>query len=169
MAERLGNWAINQKVRFPAVQNDVVSLGKTLHPTGECPCTCCKSFWVRVSAKCKREVGLKSRDRVWMVVGKEVDIPDPFCVFSTSASELSLQHAAISNHSRTASQPASQLANPFMCSQRMKRVLRVMAPIAFMPVCMFVCLTVSIVASMSNCQTVSSSQLCLKSMYTAQG
>ena len=35
MVERLGNRAINQKVAglFQAVQNDVVSLGKALHPT----------------------------------------------------------------------------------------------------------------------------------------
>ena len=33
MAERLGNRAINQKVRFPTVPNDVVSLGKALRPT----------------------------------------------------------------------------------------------------------------------------------------
>ena len=51
MAERLGNRAINQKVTgsCPAVQKDVVSLGKALHPTclgGECPCTYCKSLWI---------------------------------------------------------------------------------------------------------------------------
>ena len=35
MAERLGNGALNQKVAgsIPAVQYDVVSLGKALHPT----------------------------------------------------------------------------------------------------------------------------------------
>ena len=35
MAERLGNRAINQKVAglIPAAQNDIVSLGKALHPT----------------------------------------------------------------------------------------------------------------------------------------
>ena len=35
MAEQIGNQAINQKVAgsIPAVQNDVVSLGKALHPT----------------------------------------------------------------------------------------------------------------------------------------
>ena len=35
MAEWLGNQAINQKVAglIPAKQNDVVSLGKVLHPT----------------------------------------------------------------------------------------------------------------------------------------
>ena len=35
MAERLGSWDINQKVAgsIMAVQNDVVSLGKVLHPT----------------------------------------------------------------------------------------------------------------------------------------
>ena len=35
VAERLGNRASNQKVAgsIPAVQNDVVSLGKALHPT----------------------------------------------------------------------------------------------------------------------------------------
>ena len=55
MAERLGNQAINQKVAgtILAVHNDVVSLGKALHPTcpGECPCTYCKLFWIRASAK----------------------------------------------------------------------------------------------------------------------
>ena len=37
-------------------KNEVVSLGKPLHPTclgGECPCTYCKSLWIRASAKCK--------------------------------------------------------------------------------------------------------------------
>ena len=41
--------------RFPAVQNDIVSLGKALHPTclgGKCPCAYCKSLWIRASAKC---------------------------------------------------------------------------------------------------------------------
>ena len=35
MAERLGSWAINQKVvgSIPGRSNDVVSLGKALHPT----------------------------------------------------------------------------------------------------------------------------------------
>ena len=35
MAERLGSWAINQKVvgSITAMLNDVVSLGKALHPT----------------------------------------------------------------------------------------------------------------------------------------
>ena len=35
IAERLGNRAINQKVAglIPGLQNDVVSLGKALHPT----------------------------------------------------------------------------------------------------------------------------------------
>ena len=58
MAERLGNQAINQKVAglIPAVPNDVVSLGKALHPVthllrGECPCIYCKLLWIRVSAK----------------------------------------------------------------------------------------------------------------------
>ena len=45
-------------VRFPAVPNDDVSLGKALHPTchrgecpcRECPCTYCKSLWIRASA-----------------------------------------------------------------------------------------------------------------------
>ena len=35
MAERLGNRALNQKVAgsIPGVPNDIVSLGKALHPT----------------------------------------------------------------------------------------------------------------------------------------
>ena len=43
MVEQLGKRAIIR--RFPAVPNDVVSLGKALHPTclgGERPCTYCK-------------------------------------------------------------------------------------------------------------------------------
>ena len=40
-------------VWFPGVQNDVVPLGKALHPTclWECTCTYWKSLWIRVSAK----------------------------------------------------------------------------------------------------------------------
>ena len=34
MAEQLGNRAINQRVRFLAVQNDVVSLGEALFASG---------------------------------------------------------------------------------------------------------------------------------------
>ena len=54
--ERLGNRAGNPKAAgsIPGRANDVVSLGKALHPTclgGECPCTDCKSLWIRVSAK----------------------------------------------------------------------------------------------------------------------
>ena len=35
MAERLGKWAINQKVAgsIPGHANEIVSLGKALHPT----------------------------------------------------------------------------------------------------------------------------------------
>ena len=48
MTERLGNQASNQKVAgsIQPVTNDVVSLGKPLHPTclGE-------SLWIRASAK----------------------------------------------------------------------------------------------------------------------
>ena len=56
MAERLGNRAINQRlpVRFPAMLNDVVSFGQGTSPylpLGESPCTCCKSLWIRASAK----------------------------------------------------------------------------------------------------------------------
>ena len=54
MAERLGSQAINQKVAgsIPAVSNNVVSLGKALHPTclGE---NVPVSLWIRASAKCK--------------------------------------------------------------------------------------------------------------------
>ena len=53
MAERLGNRAIKQKFAdgsIPGRINDVVSLGTYL-PQGECPCTYCKSLWIRVSAK----------------------------------------------------------------------------------------------------------------------
>ena len=59
MAERLGNQAINPKVGdlIPAVQNNIVSLGKALHFTflGRMSLylTYCKSLWVRASAKCK--------------------------------------------------------------------------------------------------------------------
>ena len=52
MAERLGNLAFNQKVAgsIPGVSDDVVSLGKALHPT--CLGTLyCKLFWIRASAK----------------------------------------------------------------------------------------------------------------------
>ena len=40
-------------VRFPAIPNDVVFLGKALHPTclGGSLCTYCKSLWIRASAK----------------------------------------------------------------------------------------------------------------------
>ena len=51
MAERLGNCAINQKV-----SGLIPGHAKVLHPTclvGVCPCTYCKSLWIRVSAKCK--------------------------------------------------------------------------------------------------------------------
>ena len=48
VAERLGNRAINQKVAGSTlpVTNDVMFLGKALHPTcpWECPCTHCKSL-----------------------------------------------------------------------------------------------------------------------------
>ena len=57
MAERLGNRAIYIRrlpVRFPAVRNEIVSLGNALHPT------CLggmslyfQSLWIRASAKCK--------------------------------------------------------------------------------------------------------------------
>ena len=55
MAERLGNQAITQKVAGSiSPKNDVVSLGKALHPlhppSGECPCTSCKSLWIKASA-----------------------------------------------------------------------------------------------------------------------
>ena len=55
MAERLGIGLLIRRVpvRFPAVPNDVASLGKALHllASGECPCTYCKSLCIRVSAK----------------------------------------------------------------------------------------------------------------------
>ena len=56
MAEQLRNQAVNHKVAgsIPGKPNDVVSLGKALHPTclrGECPCTNYKSLWIRASAK----------------------------------------------------------------------------------------------------------------------
>ena len=56
MAERLGNRAINQKVvgLIPSVQKGSCVLEQETSPylpRGECPCTYCKSLWIRASAK----------------------------------------------------------------------------------------------------------------------
>ena len=50
MAERLENWAINQKVA--GYLCCVLGQGTSPYlPRGECPCTYCKSLWIRASAK----------------------------------------------------------------------------------------------------------------------
>ena len=54
MAERLGNRASNQKVAgsISGHANYIVSLGKALQlPRDRCPCTDCKSLWIRAFAK----------------------------------------------------------------------------------------------------------------------
>ena len=57
MAERLGSWAFNQKVvgsiSGRAILRCVLGQGTSPYlPRGECPCTYCKSLWIRASAKC---------------------------------------------------------------------------------------------------------------------
>ena len=56
MAEWLGNRAINQKVAssIPGLAKCCCVLGQGTSPylpRGECPCTYCKSLWIRASAK----------------------------------------------------------------------------------------------------------------------
>ena len=56
LAERLGNWAINQEVAssIPGRAKLCCVLGQGTSPylpRGECPCTYCKSLWIRASAK----------------------------------------------------------------------------------------------------------------------
>ena len=56
MAERLGNWASNQKVAgsIPGRDKGCCDLGQGTScylPRRECPCTYCKSLWIRASAK----------------------------------------------------------------------------------------------------------------------
>ena len=53
MAERLGNQASNQKVAgsIPGCAKLCCVLGQGTCLGGECPCTYCKSLWIRASAK----------------------------------------------------------------------------------------------------------------------
>ena len=58
MAERLGSWAINQKVASSipgcAILCCVLGQGTSPYwPRGKYPCTYCKSLWIRASTKCK--------------------------------------------------------------------------------------------------------------------
>ena len=62
MAEQLGSRAINQKVAGSISDRGegrcVLGQGTSPYlPRGECPCTYCKSLWIRVSAKCKCKQG----------------------------------------------------------------------------------------------------------------
>ena len=53
VAERLGNRDSNQKVTgsIPVCEKLRCVLGQGTSPYLECPCTYCKSLWIRVSAK----------------------------------------------------------------------------------------------------------------------
>ena len=58
MAERLWNRATNHKVAGSILSHAklrcVLGQGTSPYlPRGECPCTYCKSLWIRASAKCK--------------------------------------------------------------------------------------------------------------------
>ena len=53
MGEQLGNRAMNQKVAgsIPGMMLCPWARHFTLLASGECPCTYCKSLWIRASAK----------------------------------------------------------------------------------------------------------------------
>ena len=105
---RWGSRASNPKVAgsIPRrAQNDVVSLGKALHPTylggGECPCIYCKSLWIRASAKWLNVNVMKDLNLNYCT-GKRTslvsltDYLDQESQETTSMAELSVQEALTS-------------------------------------------------------------------------